>query len=223
MALEVSGDRVSYKCGCGKLTQSVQGWRGHMGAKLHAACDQPYTLVIEGIDQGGVAPSGPQRADSREPDTAPQTEIERPAQPPHTVPEPDSREPQDTDSQDAEAADSEAQTGRPGAAQDPIGTGSPAPEEWGGLRPSLIPERSVSYPSMARFAYDLYRARFPAYKSGFNDFVFDMFEFALFQIGLHPAGIWTEPGAPPPPNAVYPTYDPEAAAELIKEMAGAAA
>lgn len=224
MAIEASADQVKYKCGCGKVVSTVQGWRGHRGFKLHPACADPYKVLVEGIGEPKAPPPAAQPTDSPKPQDDNQAEFPRPATAPQMQQAPEPDEPPDDDSLGDEGDSQEKGQEKSAPAWDPPQTApSDRGEGYGALRPSLVPEKTVSYPVLARFTFDLFRAKYPAYKGSFNDFMFDMFDCALFTIGLHPVGIWTEPMGDPPPGAMRPAYDPEGVDEMMEQMAHAAA
>ena len=222
MAIEASADQVKYKCGCGKVTDTVQGWRGHRGFKMTPACAEPYRVIIEGIGEPVGAPPAAQSTDSLPPQGEDEPEIETPTIAPQMRQAAAPDEPSDTDSPD-EDGDSRPAAGSSTGYDAPHSDPPKPPESYGALKPSPVAEKTVSYPVMARFSYDLYRARYAAYKGSFNDFMFDMFDCALYTIGLHPVGIWSEPMGQPPPGAIVPAYDSEGVDEMMSEMASAAA
>ena len=79
------------------------------------------------------------------------------------------------------------------------------PEAWGTPEPSKVRE-SLSFPVLARYTYDGYRAKYPQYHGTYAEFMLEMFQVACRRIGMWPSMIWTEPEAAPPPTAVQPVF-----------------
>lgn len=80
------------------------------------------------------------------------------------------------------------------------------PAEWGIPEPSKIRE-SVSFPVVARYLFDAWRARYPMYQGTYTDFVLGLFMVGCRRVGVWPAAIWTEPDSDPPPGVVWPAFD----------------
>ncbi|MGH7611782.1 MAG: hypothetical protein ACREN4_07160 [Candidatus Dormibacteria bacterium] len=209
MPTEVARDQLQFKCGCSKLLPSYDSWRAHRGHHQHKSCADPYSVVIPDLVGSGGAGAAPQaRYSSQESDSSDESPDEADGQG-SAAGEPDGRE--------------DWGGGGAGAGQDPPLPRTPRDHsDYGAPRPSAIPESKVSFPVKARFAYDLYRMAEPRFKGTFNEFVYDMFELALWTMGLHPGGIWTKPFSPPPPGSVAPVYDDAGVEQVLKGMESAA-
>lgn len=95
------------------------------------------------------------------------------------------------------------------------------PAEWGIPDPSKVRE-SLSFPVVARFMYDGYRARYPQYHGTYAEFMQEVFMVGCRRIGMHAAVIWTDPESDPPPAAVQPVFAGQDIDRVFEEPPSAA-
>ncbi len=220
MELEVPIKRVRVKCGCGRIFSTMRAYWGHTAYRKTPQCtDDPTNLMDldreqlreqlsrgpEEIREGGLVASPPPGPGATDAPTESSSESS-------------------SQGTSEEADGNSPAKGEGAAVVDPALPKAAKPtEEFGALRPSMAPERGVSFPVLVRFAYDAWRVNFPGYNKPFGQWLFDMLELARWAAGLHPAAIWTEPGADPPPDAIRGEYSEEGLAEVMEEVQGAPA
>ena len=90
---------------------------------------------------------------------------------------------------------------------------------WGWPEPTLIPERSLSLPVVARFMFDGWKLLHPRYKGAFPDWLQECLWLAWRGLGLHPTIIQTEPFAAPPGPDLATATDGDIPAELMAMLA----
>ncbi len=204
---------VRFKCGCGRLFDTLEGWRGHAGHHVDPACDEPYEAVRRA--PGGSATPSPPAAGGNSYPQGGNSYPKRAADGPDD--DEDGSDEYDDEGEDDAGPPPAAETVGPSggargtAVQEPVQPKRPGkpPAEWGLPDPSKIRE-SISFPVVARFMYDGYRAKYPQYHGTYAEFMQEVFMVGCRRIGMHAAVIWTQPDAPPPPAAVQPVLrDPD--------------